>query len=223
MSSKSPNFSSIRTVEKEEKSSFEEKKSIFLSFLFPVENLEQVQEHLKHIQKEYSDARHIVYAYTLQDLETGQLFQKFSDDGEPSGTAGKPIFDVILKEKFQNVLVISVRYFGGILLGAGGLTRAYTRSASDVLAQAKPCVYVPHLIFRLSLPYALFSSFEYYAQKNEIILEHLRYEERVYFELVLRTEQKNALELFLQELSHGHEQLLFIREELRRTQTSKIN
>lgn len=217
MKSKSFSFPMIQTIEREEKNSFEEKKSIFLSFLFPVENIEQTQAILSQLQKEYADARHVVYAYTVQDLESGQLYQKFSDDGEPSGTAGKPIFDVILKEKLQNVLLVAVRYFGGILLGAGGLTRAYTRSASEVIAKAKPCLYLPHLIFQLSLPYPLFSSFEYYVKKQNILLENMRYEDRVYFTLVILPEQQEELEKFLQELSHGHESLQFVREELRRS------
>lgn len=104
------------------------KKSKFLGFSFIVNTVVDVQNILSLFKKKYSDATHICYAYKLL---TGEA--KYDDNGEPQGTAGKPILDCIIKKNITNVLIIVVRYFGGIKLGAGGLTRAYSNICSQVL------------------------------------------------------------------------------------------
>lgn len=106
-----------------------EKKSRFFGYLLPCEKVEEVENALKILWKEHKKATHICYAYSFsQPFE-----EKCCDDGEPKGTAGQPILSVIKKKKLQNVAVVVVRYFGGIKLGAGGLVRAYTKSASEAL------------------------------------------------------------------------------------------
>ena len=103
------------------------KKSKFIAKVYYVDNTNKINEILETNKKEFKDARHIVYAYRLSN--TG----KFSDDKEPQGTAGKPIYNILEKENLVNVLVIVIRYFGGILLGAGPLTRAYSTVANDAI------------------------------------------------------------------------------------------
>lgn len=107
-----------------------EKKSSFLSFALPVESEQEVEELLKVYRKKYYDARHVCYAFRL--FPDKSLF-RFSDNGEPSGTAGKPILGTILSKDLTNVLVIVVRYFGGIKLGTSGLTAAYKFAAEQCL------------------------------------------------------------------------------------------
>lgn len=107
-----------------------EKKSKFYSFAYKICDVKDVEEILLLLNKEHKKATHICYAYKISN---GQEIVKFNDDGEPSGTAGKPILSVIEKKNLTNVAVFVVRYFGGIKLGAGGLVRAYTKSASQVL------------------------------------------------------------------------------------------
>lgn len=102
------------------------KKSRFISIGVPIFNENDAKRQIENMRKEFYDARHIAYAYRFDD---GQLFQKSSDDGEPSGTAGKPILNFMIKENIVNAIVFVVRYFGGIKLGAGGLTRAYSGTA----------------------------------------------------------------------------------------------
>ena len=102
-------------------------KSKFFAYSFAVHNLDETKQILADLQSKHKDSTHICYAYIVGGLE------KCSDDGEPQGTAGKPILDCIKKSGFQNVLIAVVRYFGGIKLGAGGLVRAYSNSASKVL------------------------------------------------------------------------------------------
>ena len=106
------------------------KKSKFYGYSFSVTKQEQVLEILAKLKKEHKKATHICYAYKIID---GQEYVKFNDDGEPNGTAGRPILNVIEKKKLSNIVVFVVRYFGGIKLGAGGLVRAYTNCASDLL------------------------------------------------------------------------------------------
>lgn len=105
-------------------------KSKFFAFAFKVANEDEVKAKLSQLGKKFSDATHICYAYDFGSK------QKCSDNGEPQGTAGKPILDCIQKKKLKNVLVVVVRYFGGVKLGAGGLVRAYSTSASEVLLKA---------------------------------------------------------------------------------------
>ena len=127
-----------------------EKKSRFLGFIYPVESAEECAEYLRRFKKKYWDATHVVYAYTLED---GSM--RFSDDGEPQGTAGMPTLEVLKKEEIWNCLAITVRYFGGTLLGAGGLTRTYGRTTKLALDAAGIAVMQPFSRMILRCPYNL--------------------------------------------------------------------
>ncbi|MBE5818316.1 MAG: YigZ family protein [Clostridiales bacterium] len=117
---------------------FEEKKSIFIASVFVVTSKEQAQARVDELKQKYYDATHNCYAYVLRD----GAYRKFSDDGEPSGTAGMPILNVIERLSLCNTLVVVTRYFGGIKLGAGGLVRAYSTAAAEVLTKAGKSIYV---------------------------------------------------------------------------------
>ena len=105
-----------------------EKKSKFIANVFYVESREEAEEIIKKINKQYHDARHNCYAYRV--ISSDGIIEKASDDGEPSGTAGAPMLTILSKNNLANVLVIVTRYFGGILLGTGGLVKAYSESCS---------------------------------------------------------------------------------------------
>lgn len=107
-------------------------KSKFISYAYPVTTEEDIKELLDNLKAKYSDATHICFAYSL----SSPRLDKCDDNGEPSGTAGKPILELIKKKNLENVLVVVVRYFGGIKLGAGGLVRAYTNASKLVLDKA---------------------------------------------------------------------------------------
>ena len=109
-------------------------KSEFITRIFRCDSIEEVEEKLSWVRKKHYDAKHNCYAYILGD---NQEIQKASDDGEPQKTAGAPILDVLKKNNMTNILAIVTRYFGGILLGAGGLVRAYSSSTSECLKKAK--------------------------------------------------------------------------------------
>lgn len=120
------------TVKCESAGEYSEKHSRFLGFAIPCGSERQAAEIIASKRKEYWDARHAVYAYVLSDGTA-----RFSDDGEPHGTAGKPVLDVLKSSNLENVLIVVVRYFGGILLGTGGLVRAYTAAACAALEKAE--------------------------------------------------------------------------------------
>ncbi len=113
---------------------YKEKGSKFLAFAYPVSDKEAIQEHIQAINKEYFDARHRCYAWKLG---LGDENYRANDDGEPSGTAGKPILGQILSNELTNILIVVVRYFGGIKLGTGGLINAYRTASSDAIANAE--------------------------------------------------------------------------------------
>lgn len=114
-----------KTVELEASDSFVEKKSKFIGYVKPVKTQEEAIEFINTIKAKHWDATHNVYAYVLKENN----IQRYSDDGEPSGTAGVPVLDVLLKENLVDVCVVATRYFGGTLLGAGGLVRAYSHTS----------------------------------------------------------------------------------------------
>lgn len=125
---------SYKTIVSLSKGLYKEKGSKFLSFAMPASTPEEVKEILNNYRKEYYDARHVCYAYMLGH---DRINFRANDDGEPSGTAGRPILGQINSRGLTNVLIIVVRYFGGILLGTGGLVTAYKEAAADALDQAE--------------------------------------------------------------------------------------
>lgn len=111
-----------------------EKKSKFIGQVFYVETKQEAEEIIKTIKKKYSDAKHNCYAYSI--LEDNSIITKSTDDGEPTSTAGIPILNAIQENHLTNILVIVTRYFGGILLGTGGLVRAYTKATTEAIKNA---------------------------------------------------------------------------------------
>ena len=147
MSEKTERFT---TVSKEAHVEFEEKRSIFLGHAIRTDTEEEAQAFIKQLKKQYQDATHNVFAYMLR----GELVARYSDDGEPQGTAGMPVLDVIRKSGVRNVCVVVTRYFGGTLLGAGGLVRAYSHAASLALDAAGIITYEPYTEYLLRCGYS---------------------------------------------------------------------
>ncbi len=129
---------------------YKEKGSKFLAFAFPVASLDAVKTLVETKRKEYHDARHVCYAYMLGAARTDF---RVNDDGEPSGTAGKPILGQINANGLTNILIVVVRYFGGILLGTGGLTVAYKMAAAEALAAAQTVERLVEAHYRITTPY----------------------------------------------------------------------
>jgi len=124
----------FRTIETSSEGIYKEKGSKFLAFTYRVSREEEIKQHLEEVQKQYHDARHYCYAWRLGPQKTRY---RLNDDGEPSGSAGKPIYGQIVKWDLSDLLVVVVRYFGGTKLGVGGLINAYRSATSDALDHAK--------------------------------------------------------------------------------------
>lgn len=132
-------------------------KSRFIGVVFPVSSTEEVGQKLEEVRGLYPNARHYVYAYRLYN---GNL-EKSSDDGEPQGTGGRPVLDVLQYRKIWDVLVVVIRYFGGILLGTGGLTRAYGGTARQLMDSAPIHRLVPHMIYEVEATYDWYEPLRY--------------------------------------------------------------
>lgn len=139
------------------------KKSRFIGIIFPCANEQDVLHRLKTVCAEHPHANHVAFAYRIK-THAGIVY-RFHDAGEPTGTAGKPIFQHIEGKNLINVLVVVVRYFGGVKLGAGGLTRAYGHAAKQAIEIAELQAYVETATLRFTLDYEKFQAFEYALKK----------------------------------------------------------
>ncbi len=151
-------------------SEFTEKKSRFVSDIFPVQTEEDVKSCMELVRKKYHDARHHCWCYRLK---SGAV--RYSDDGEPQGTAGQPMLAVFEREKIFDVLCVVTRYFGGILLGAGGLTRAYARGAKDALTAAGIAANRVWDCVEISCPYALLEQIKLRLAAQSAVIEDISY------------------------------------------------
>lgn len=125
----------MKTINENVTTQIVEKKSKFIANLFYVGSAEEADIKLRQIRKQYYDARHNCFAYRIRQIK--EIIEKASDDGEPSGTAGAPMLNILQKQELTNVLIVVTRYFGGILLGTGGLVRAYTSAAKEAIEKAQ--------------------------------------------------------------------------------------
>ena len=154
-----------------------EKKSKFIATLCYIKNEEQANNLIKDIKKQYHDARHNCFAYRIM-TESG-VVERFSDDGEPSGTAGGPMLNILGKNNLCNVLVVVTRYFGGILLGTGGLVRAYSDATIKVINSATIARETIGLEAEIEIEYAQLEGFKYYCNKNNIRIVNVVYEDNI--------------------------------------------
>jgi len=140
------------TVQKASNDEFVEKRSRFIGYISPVKTEQEAVEFIKTIKSKHWDATHNVYAYSLRE---GNIF-RYSDDGEPQGTAGIPVLDVLRKKGITDAVVVVTRYFGGIMLGAGGLVRAYTKGAVVAVTAGVPICMRECLLCRLECDYTFY-------------------------------------------------------------------
>ena len=136
-------MSRFLTVLEDSGAEYVEKRSRFIANLRHCETEEEATAFISEMRTKYWDARHNVFAYCVG----GGSLCRFSDDGEPHGTAGKPILDVILGSEIKNIAIVVTRYFGGVLLGTGGLVRAYSKSAKDAVENAKVVEMIPCTVY----------------------------------------------------------------------------
>ena len=168
-----------------------EKRSKFISNLYYVETVEQAENRLKEIKKKYKDARHNCFAYRVCEKEA--IIERASDDGEPSGTAGAPMLNLLSKSDLTNCLIIVTRYFGGILLGTGGLVRAYTEATKQVIEKANLVTMQIGEEILITITYDKLDEFQYYCKKNNINIINTEYEKNIVCKIQTTAEEKEKL------------------------------
>ena len=167
-----------------------EKKSRFIAHVQPVGSEEEALEFIGKIKKKYWDARHNCYAYTAG---ANREVTRCSDDGEPSGTAGRPILDVLVGSGLYDAVIVVTRYFGGVLLGTGGLVRAYSSAAREGLAQSVIIEKQEGAIYQIATDYQGLGKIQYQAGEQNIPIMQADYAENVKLELVLTQEQEGQI------------------------------
>ena len=186
-------MSEIRTfkvVTKEGTGEIVEKKCRFIGSTFVVESVEEAEKRIAEVSKKYWDARHNCYAYVIGKNSENT---RCSDNGEPSGTAGKPILEVITGAGLTNTLVIVTRYFGGVLLGTGGLVRAYTQAAQAAIAASETGEMVYARQLTLEVAYNMINNVKYFLEQNKISISDPRYTENVQYDICVREEDKDRI------------------------------
>ena len=175
-----------------------EKRSRFLGHVFPADSEEEARACIEAVKKKHYDARHNCWCFRLH---TGA--ERYSDDGEPQGTAGQPMLNVFQREQVEDVCCVVTRYFGGILLGAGGLVRAYSQSAKDALDAAGRAVVRRWVVLSVPCAYALFERVKLGLQDRGGVLENVEYAAEVTVRALLPEEQAEPFSAWFTELTAG--------------------
>lgn len=192
--------SEYRTIAAEASAEIEEKKSRFIGVILPVRTEEEVTRHLEELRKEHYKARHLCFAYILGEQGKNK---RASDDGEPSGTAGRPILSVLEGYELTNTLLVVIRYFGGILLGTGGLVRAYTEAAREAVQSSSPVVMSFCEKMQITISYSVLDKVLYHLRQDRVEFEEPKYGQEVVIVLILRAERVSGMEEKLQQLTQG--------------------
>ena len=193
------------TVKAESQAEYIEKKSRFIGYVRSVKDEAEALDFIKSIRAKHYDATHNCYAYQIG--ENNQL-QRSSDAGEPAGTAGRPILEVIKKNNLHNTCVVVTRYFGGILLGAGGLVRAYSHAAQEGIKAAGIVENIPAVVINLTLDYNLWGKLENYLSNHQLKLKDVMYLEKVTAQILVPVEEAERFKKDIVEM--GNNQILIM-------------
>ena len=160
--------------------------------MFYVENIEEAEEQIKKIKKKYNDARHNCFAYAIETGNDG-IAVKYNDNGEPAGTAGAPMLKLVLEKGLSNILVIVTRYFGGILLGTGGLVRAYTEATEKALENVEIIEKTRGYQSKIQIEYNNLEPLKYYLKKKNVKITNIEYSEIIEVEIEITEELSNEI------------------------------
>ncbi len=189
------------TLEKEGSATIIEKKSEFIGYAKPVKSEEEAIEYIRQIRKKHADARHNVYGYVVGNTT------RYSDDGEPQGTAGMPVLDVIRKTGFTDAVIVVTRYFGGILLGTGGLVRAYSAAAKAAAEAAHIVTYEQYDEVCFTCTYGNYPKIEKELSFYPVIIDGVDFTDTVSVCLAIKEDRTEDFSAYLQEMSAGRIEL----------------
>ena len=191
----------LKTVKKECKIEFEEKKSKFIGYVKPVFSKEEAEDYVKYIKSIHSDATHNCSAYKINN--NGLEFFKVDDDGEPSGTAGVPMLGVLENHQLTNVCAVVTRYFGGIKLGAGGLIRAYSSNVALAIKEIGIVHIKEQLGLRIALSYSQYQELPNFLKANHLQEQDTSFTEQVQTTIFVDKDDKDSIIEELIELFNG--------------------
>ena len=180
-----------------------EKKSRFLGEALPVKDAAEAEEYIAQVRKRHYDARHHCFAYVAGEPGTPEEVTRFSDDGEPSGTAGKPILEILAGRQLHHVLIVVTRYFGGTLLGTGGLVRAYGAAAREAADDAGILSVRQGTRLRISCSYPAYGKLQYLFAKEGIQVESTEFAEGVVIGVLVQKGGEERMRKLVAELTDG--------------------
>ena len=189
-----------KTIKQPAREEYVINKSRFIGHACPCQTEEQALAFLKRIREEYRDATHNCYAYVIGE---NAGIMRYSDDGEPGGTAGMPIIEVMKNRGVVNACVVVTRYFGGVLLGAGGLVRAYTQGAVTAIDACGIGVMYPTARYMMDVPYPMLSRVEYFLKSAPVIVEDKDFSDVITLTLLVKCADEDKLLADLTQLSEG--------------------
>ena len=197
-----------KTVKNMASAEIVEKRSRFIASVKPVESEHEAVEFINELRKKYWDASHNVYAYIVE--ENGVM--RYSDDGEPSGTAGMPVLDMLKKEGLTNTVVVVTRYFGGILLGTGGLVRAYSKAVQEGLANSCIIERKHGILLAVETDYNGIGRIQYLAGERRIPIQEAEYTEKVCLKLLVPVNSMDEIQKAITEGTSGKAKMRKVKE-----------
>lgn len=188
------------TIKNEAMAEFKEKKSIFIGQVKRVENEEAAKEFVQEVKNNHKQARHNVYAYMIGE---NREIQRYSDDGEPQGTGGIPMLEVLKKNDITDIAVVVTRYFGGILLGTGGLARAYSKGASLAIKEAGIVEKVKGVSIEIEIQYELLGKVQHLCAEEYFHIEHIEYTNTVKINILCEYTKLEKLKSLITGITSG--------------------
>ena len=197
------------TIKENSYDEFVEKKSTFITHLVRVTSEEEAREFIQKMKKKHYDATHVCSCYVVGD---NNEITRANDDGEPSGTAGAPMLDVLVKNEIKNVCATVIRYFGGTKLGTGGLVRAYGGGVINALKNATLVERKDALEIRFELDYSLNGKIEYEIEKTNFIVNNLEYTDKIIYTIYVMEEDYDSFQSWIANLTNGQFKILSTHE-----------
>ena len=197
------------TIKENSYDEFVEKKSTFITHLVRVTSEEEARGFIQKMKKKHYDATHVCSCYVVGD---NNEITRANDDGEPSGTAGAPMLDVLVKNEIKNVCATVIRYFGGTKLGTGGLVRAYGGGVINALKNAPLVERKDALEIRLELDYSLNGKIEYEIEKTNFIVNNLEYTDKIIYTIYVMEEDYDSFQSWIANLTNGQFKILSTHE-----------
>ena len=197
------------TIKENSYDEFVEKKSTFITHLVRVTSEEEAREFIQKMKKKHYDATHVCSCYVVGD---NNEITRANDDGEPSGTAGAPMLDVLVKNEIKNVCATVIRYFGGTKLGTGGLVRAYGGGVINALKNTTLVERKDALEIRLELDYSLNGKIEYEIEKTNFIVNNLEYTDKIIYTIYVMEEDYDFFQSWIANLTNGQFKILSTHE-----------